>query len=63
MDFLRLLMTLSFVSLVVAESDIAAMCGVGNCALLTQLECALYTTDENERMLNQAFFPPRKATT
>ncbi len=33
-----------------------------NCALLKDLECALYTTDSNERRLNQAFFPPRKAT-
>ena len=62
MDFL-LLMTLSFVSLVVAENDIATKCDVGDCTLLTQLECALYTTDENERKLNQAFFPPRKAST
>ena len=38
-------------------------CEVGNCTLLTELECALYTTDKNERKLNQAFFPPRKAST
>ena len=63
MDFLRLLTILSFVSLVVAKNNTAAKCDVGNCALLTQLECALFTTDENERKLNQAFFPPRKATT
>ena len=62
MDFLRLLTILSFVSLIVAENN-TAKCAVGNCALLTQLECALYTTDQNERKLNQAFFPPRKSTT
>ena len=37
-------------------------CEVGNCTLLTQLECALYTTDENERKLNQAFLPPKAST-
>ena len=49
MDFLRVVMILSFVSLVVADNNTATKCDVGNCALLTQLECALYTTDENER--------------
>jgi len=38
-------------------------CEVGDCTLLSQLECALFTTDQNERKLNQAFFPPRKETT
>ena len=61
MDFLRLLTTLSFVSLIVADTD--TKCDVGNCALLTQLECALFTTDENERKFNQAFFPPREDIT
>ncbi len=35
---------------------------VNNCALLSELEFALYNTDSNEQQLNQAFFPPRKAT-
>ncbi len=35
---------------------------VNNCTLLSELEFALYNTDSNEQQLNQAFFPPRKAT-
>ena len=63
MDFFRFLTISSFLSLVVTDNNTPTKCDVGNCTLLTQLECALFTTDENERKLNQAFFPPRKATT
>ena len=43
-------------------SQLSVACNVSSCTLLSELECALYTTDSNERKLNQAFFPPRKAT-
>jgi len=37
-------------------------CSVNSCILLSELECALYTTDSNEKRLNLAFFPPREST-
>ena len=37
-------------------------CNVGSCSLLSELECALYTTGSNELRLNQVFLPPRAAT-
>ncbi len=43
-------------------TSLSLACNYSTCDLLSQLECALYTTDSNERNLNRAFFPPRKAT-
>ena len=40
----------------------AQSCEINECNLLSELECALYHTDSNVLRLNQAFFPPRKAT-
>jgi len=37
-------------------------CSVNSCTLLSELECALYTTNSNELRLNQAFLPPREST-
>ncbi len=37
-------------------------CEIKHCNRLRDLECALFTKDSNEKRLNQAFFPPRKAT-
>ena len=61
MAFLKLVViTLALVSLTLGKNS---SCEVSDCTLLSQLECALLRTDENERKLNQAFFPPRKETT
>lgn len=56
MNFLTILV----VFLLSIQSSIS--CNVTDCVLLSELECALYTTDSNEKKLNQAFFPPRKET-
>ena len=54
--------TAAYLMLICFLGVAAQGCDVNNCTLLSELECALYTTDSNVLRLNQAFFPPRKAT-
>jgi len=59
MDFKTIIIFLIVYLLGIVQSDGSK---INDCTLLTELECALYTTDSNELRLNQAFFSPREST-